>query len=229
LKAVDLLAHVKLTQENWVAAGRRPERCTAPWLRHNVSNTITVRDDEWDDVTRYIYEHRSAFAGVSLLSEGGDMDYPQAPFCSVWTNDEINDEYGVGALFASGLIVDGNHAFNNDLWAACDCVLGRGTGLDVPPAPTKASIGDMKKYEEEIKRVILRKDWVRRAHKFAANYFGGDLKRMTHCLKRVNNCKLWEDLQREYTPVDYTLMHEDSDMTKLLDAQACAGGKCEVT
>jgi len=70
--------------------------------------------------------------------------------------------------------------------------------------------------------------WVRRAHKFAKNYLNGDVRRMTYCLKRVNNCKLWEDLKREYIPVDYTLMHEDSDNTKLLDAQACAGGKCDV-
>ncbi len=43
-----------------------------------------------------------------------------------------------------------------------------------------------------------------------------------------HNCKLWEDLTREYVPVDYTLMYEDSDNTKLVDAVACAGGKCDV-
>ena len=38
------------------------------------------------------------------------------------TLDEIFDTYGKGALFASGLIVDGLHYFNNNLWAACDAV-----------------------------------------------------------------------------------------------------------
>ena len=228
VSAITLLEHVRLTQDNWVTAGRRQELCAMPWLRHNVSNTISVRDSEWDQVARYIYDHRAAFAGVSLLSEGGDMEYPQAPFCAVWTHEEILAEYGVGSLFASGLIVDGLHAFDDDLWAACACVLGRGASMELPPVPAKASIGDMQLYQEKVRRMIARKDWVRRAFKFAKHYFKDDTKRMTHCLKRVNNCKLWEDLQREYTAVDYMLMHEDTDGTTLLDAQACAGGKCEV-
>ncbi|MFM2092643.1 MAG: hypothetical protein RLZZ127_3132, partial [Planctomycetota bacterium] len=227
MSATDLLDHVKLTQNHWVMAGRRAERCTAPWLRHNVSNTITVRESEWDTVAHYIYDHREAFAGVSLLPEGGDLDYPQAPFCAVMTFDEIVAEYGVGSLFASGLIVDGLHAFQNDLWAACDCVLGRGRSLDMPPFTGEGRDAE-RAYREQVDRILAQKDWVRRAHKFARNYFAGDLRRMTWCLKRVNNCKLWEDLTREYVPVDYTLMYEDSDNTKLVDAQACAGGKCDV-
>src|SRR5258708_7211850 len=190
-----------------VMHGRRPERCSAPWLRHNVSNTITVRESEWGEVTRFIYDHRGAFAGVSLLPEGGDLDYPQAPFCAVWTHDEIVREYGVGSLFTSGLIVDGLHAFDDDLWTACSCALGTGKSLEMPPLRSDGS-QDLEALQESIKKLLRQKDWVRRAHKFAKNYFGDDLKRMTYCLKRVHNCKLWEDLQREYVPVDYTLMIE---------------------
>jgi ribonucleoside-diphosphate reductase alpha chain len=226
--AVDLLKHVELTQANWVMAGRRAERCTAPWLRHNVSNTITVREDEWAAVSRYIYDHRDAFAGVSLLPEGGDLEYPQAPFCAVWAYDEIVAEYGVGSLFASGLIVDGLHAFDNDLWAACDCALGRGKKLDILQLPDAADEKEFNAYQAQVRKTLAQKDWVRRAAKFAKNYFAGDTRRMTHCLKRVNNCKTWEDLTREYVPVDYTLMYEDGDNTKLIDAQACAGGKCDI-
>jgi ribonucleoside-diphosphate reductase alpha chain len=228
ISAIQLLEHVELTQNHWVMAGRRPERCTAPWLRHNVSNTITVRDQEWEGVSHFIYDHRQAFAGVSLLPEGGDLDYPQAPFTAVWTFEEIVKEYGVGSLFASGLIVDGLHAFTNDMWSACDCALGRGKSLEMP-ALKSDSAKDISEFQEQTKRVLLQKDWVRRAHKFANNYFQGDVRRMTYCLKRVHNCKMWEDLKREYTPVDYTLMIEDSDNTKLLDAQACAGGKCDIS
>jgi len=228
VSAVKLLEHVKLTQENWVMGGRRAERCTAPWLRHNVSNTITVRESEWGQVSRYIFDNRDAFAGVSLLPEGGDLEYPQAPFTSVLTFDEIVAEYGVGSLFASGLIVDGLHAFNNDLWAACDCALGRGQSLEVPQLTDGADEKAFATYQATVKQILAKKDWVRRARKFATNYFAGDQRRMTYCLKRVNNCKLWEDLTREYIPVDYTLMYEDGDNTKLIDAVACAGGKCDV-
>lgn len=227
MSAVELLEYVELTQNNWVMSGRRPERCTAPWLRHNVSNTITVRETEWEEVTSFIYDHREAFAGISLLPEGGDLDYPQAPFTAVLTYDEIISAYGVGGLFASGLIVDGLHAFNNDLWAGCDCTLGRGKSLDMPVLKSDGP-KDIANFQDDTRRVLAQKDWVRRAHKFAKNYFNGDLRRMTHCLKRVHNCKMWEDLKREYIPVDYTLMLEDSDNTKLMDAQACAGGKCDV-
>ena len=228
LSAVELLGHVKSTQEHWVDAGRRPENCTAPWLRHNVSNTITVRDHEWDEVTHYIFDNRQAFAGVSLLPEGGDLDYPQAPFCAVWTHEDVIKEYGIGSLFAAGLIVDGLHAFTDDLWGACACALGTGKSLDLPALKTDGT-QDLEALQEQVKKLLLQKDWVRRAHKFAKNYFGNDLRRMTYCLKRVHNCKLWEDLQREYIPVDYTLMLETVDNTGRVELDpACAGGKCIV-
>ena len=46
--------------------------------------------------------------------------------------------------------------------------------------------------------------WMERAKKFASNYFGGDVLKMTRCLKRVNNSKLWDDINRTSNPVDYT-------------------------
>ncbi|HPB10348.1 MAG TPA: hypothetical protein PLT74_03740, partial [Kiritimatiellia bacterium] len=161
--AVELLRKVKLTKENWIDAGKRPELCVQPWLSHNVSNTISVKDGEWESVESFIFEHRHAFAGVSLLPDGGDLDYPQAPFCEVLGSDEIVAIYGVGALFASGLIVDGLQAFDDNLWAACDCVLGRGENLEMPTA----KIYPKRVYEaiEGVREAKL--DWLRRAHKFA--------------------------------------------------------------
>jgi ribonucleoside-triphosphate reductase len=224
VNAVDLLNKVKLTKENWIDAGKRPELCAQPWLSHNVSNTISVKDDEWDHVESFIYDNRHAFAGISLLPEGGDLDYPQAPFCEVLGAAEIVDYYGVGALLASGLIVDGMHAFDDNLWAACDSVLGRGENLDTPTA----KVYPKRVYEamEEIRTAKL--DWIRRAHKFASNYFGGDRIKLTRCLKRVSACKHWEDLTRSYAPVDYTQLIERQDNTTVTQTVACAGGKCEI-
>lgn len=224
LSAVELLDYVKLTKANWIDGGRRDEACVKPWLSHNVSNTITVKDDEWDAVTDFIYENRAYFAGVSLLPDGGDLDYPQAPFAEVWTAAEIVEYYGVGAIMSSGLIVDGLHAFDDNLWVACDAALGRGDSLDFP------GIGEMpKRVREAVEKVLEdRSDWVRRAGKFARNYFGGDVLKMTRCLKRVHNCKLWEDLQREYRHVDYRKLVETRDNTELEQTIACGGGACEI-
>ncbi len=222
--AVELLRKVKLTKENWIDAGKRPERCVQPWLSHNVSNTISVKDGEWESVASFIYEHRHAFAGVSLLPDGGDLDYPQAPFCEVLTAEEIVEIYGVGALLASGLIVDGLHAFDDNLWAACDCVLGRGENLEEPTP----KIYPKRVYEAVEGVREAKQDWVRRAHKFARNYFGNDALKMTRCLKRVNACKQWEDLTRTYAPVDYTQLIERQDNTTVTQTVACAGGKCEI-
>jgi ribonucleoside-diphosphate reductase alpha chain len=132
IDALTLLEHVKLTQENWVAAGTVKERCVAPWLVHNVSNTITVRPDEWQSVTDYIYENRKFFAGISLLPITGDKDYPQAPFTAIYTPSQLVKMYGDASVMASGLIVDGLHAFDNNLWEACDAVLGQGKSLEPP-------------------------------------------------------------------------------------------------
>jgi ribonucleoside-diphosphate reductase alpha chain len=220
----DLLRKVKLTKENWIDTGKRPDRCAQPWLSHNVSNTISVKDGEWESVADFIFEHRHAFAGVSLLPDGGDLDYPQAPFCEVLTDDEIVATYGVGALFASGLIVDGLHAFDDNLWAACDCALGRGENLDEPTPRIYP-----KRVHEAIEGVReTKRDWVRRAKKFAKNYFGNDVLKMTRCLKRIDACKLWEDLTRTNTPVDYTQLVEKQDNTTVTQTVACAGGQCEL-
>ncbi|MDD5706013.1 MAG: recombinase [Kiritimatiellae bacterium] len=222
--AVQLLKAVKLTKENWIDHGRRLDRCAAPWLSHNVSNTISVKDDEWAPVIDYIYDNRQAFAGISLLPDGGDLDYPQAPFCEVLTAQGIVDAYGVGAIMSSGLIVDGLQAFDDNLWAACDAVLGRGEDLEAPTPRIYP-----KRVYEAIEAVRdAKRDWIRRAHKFALNYFGNDVLKMTRCLKRVHNCKLWEDLTRTYAPVDYTQLIERQDNTIVSETVACSGGKCEL-
>ncbi len=229
--ALQLLEYVRLTQQNWVAAGRVLERCAAPFLSHNVSNTINIKPDEWGAVEEFIYENRAFFAGISLLSHAGDRDYPQAPFCQVFTAEEIVRMYGDGALMASGLIVDGLKAFDGDLWAACACALGTGAKLALPtwePPLHSNTAKEWALFLGEHERTVSRMDWVRRARKFADNYFAGDVRKMTYALKDTSNLKRWNDLQRSYVPVDWSLLMESSDQTKVEAASACSGGSCEV-
>ena len=92
--ALTLLGRVVSVKRNWVDAGKDESLCVDPRLSHNVSNTINVGPSEWGDVFGFIHDNRRDLSGVSLLSASGDLDYPQAPFVAVWTEDEIRAEYG---------------------------------------------------------------------------------------------------------------------------------------
>lgn len=229
IDAITLLEYVKLTQQNWVSYGTRKERCVHDWLVHNVSNTITVKPDEWDSVTNFIYDNRQWFCGISLLPISGDKDYPQAPFTAIHTPKELVAMYGDGSVMASGLVVDGLHAFNDNLWKACDAVLGLGDPLVNPKlnhASELMSIQELQKYDREMEQFNQKQEWIRRAKQFAERYFDNDVKTMSYCLKDVNNWKYWCDLKREYKEVDFSTMVEETDETTLEQTIACAGGQC---
>ena len=210
--AITLLDHVKLTQQHWVSSGKRPERCTQNWLTNNVSNTINVKEEEWDDVANYIYDNRKHFAGISLLPMRGDLDYPQAPFVAVHAPKELVSIYGDGVLMASSLIVDGLRIFKNDLWKACSYVLNPDSESD----------------QEKLENSEQKLDWSRRVKQFAVRYLENDVRKCCYLMKEVSNWKKWCDLNREYKDVDYSNLIEEEDNTTLLQEVACAGGKCEV-
>jgi ribonucleoside-triphosphate reductase len=205
LPAVEMLAVVKDTQKNWVHSGKNRSLCTQEYLSHNVSNTVTVKPDEWDSVTKYIYDNRKYFAGISLIPQSGDKDYPQAPFTTVYTSREIVKEYGDAALWCSGLIELGLNAFNNNLWAACDYVsLNQANDTDD---------------ENKVKFITKMKN-------FATKYFNGDNRRLTYCMKDVYNWKLYCDLYDSFEKVDYTQLLETEDNTAGIEEISCAGGAC---
>lgn len=89
--AVQFLDFVRRVQRNWVEQGTvRPSSVSG--VTHNVSNTCTVRADEWDDVRDHLLKYREEFGGVSCLSASGDYDYPQAPFQAVYAPNEISED-----------------------------------------------------------------------------------------------------------------------------------------
>jgi len=205
LPATEMLSVVKDAQKNWVYSGKNRSLCTQEYLSHNVSNTVTVKPDEWDDVTKYIYDNRKYFAGISLIPQSGDKDYTQAPFTTVYTSREIVKEYGDAALWCSGLIELGLNAFDNNLWAACDYVsMNQSKENDNP---------------EKLKFITKMKN-------FAGKYFGGDVKRLTYCMKDVYNWKVYCDLFDSFKKVDYTQLLETEDNTVGIEEISCAGGAC---
>jgi ribonucleoside-diphosphate reductase alpha chain len=205
LPAVEMLCIVKDTQKNWVYAGKNKALCTQEYLSHNVSNTVTVKPDEWDDVTKYIYDNRKYFAGISLIPQSGDKDYPQAPFTTVYTSREIVKEYGDASLWCSGLIELALNCFDNNLWAACDYV----------------SMNQGKANDDENKLKFTTK-----MKNFAGKYFNGDIRRLTYCMKDVYNWKIYCDLFNSFKKVDYTQLAETEDNTAGIEEISCAGGAC---
>lgn len=231
LPALTMLEIVKSTQQNWVQPGKSPELCTQPWLQHNVSNTISVAPDEWDDVARYIFDNNKFFAGVSLLSDSGDKDYAQAPFTSVYTSREIVKQYGEAAIWCSGLIELALESFDNDLWAACDFVLQDRTYIK----SVLMKFGESNANEDIFNEVALsdlfrgnskKIRFLGKMNGFATKYFNGDMKKLTYCMKDVYNWKIYCDLQNTFTPVDYTNMVEHTDNTQHEAEAACANGLC---
>lgn len=202
---------IKFVKENWVDAGTNESRCYVPTSRHNVSNTVII--DDIDAMVDYIYEHQNTFAAVSFLSQGGDKDYVQAPFTSILNASEIMMEYGDGAIFMSGLIVDGLHIFNNNLWDALEYVKN-----------PDYVITDTNEIKEE------KKGWIRRVKKFSKNFFKGDIARCIYCMKDVHLWHKWNVINRTFKNVDFETILTQPRYNDIADygAVACSGGSCEV-
>jgi len=86
MTAEQFLDAVKLVYANWVIPGTAPRSPNG--LHHNVSNTVQVKDDEWDTVRDKVWEDSHSFAGVSFLSEIGDKVYANAPREAVVTESD---------------------------------------------------------------------------------------------------------------------------------------------
>ena len=212
MKGVKHLELIKLVQEYWVNNGTNRELCAYPNCTHNVSCTVII--DNLSEVVDYIWDNRNILTAVSFLSDYGDKEFIQAPFTSVESMDEIIKQYGEGALFASGLIVDGLHYFNDNLWVACNMI----KDSSIPVSGTR-------------EQVMLKKYWLSRAKKFAKNFFNGDLTQMVYCLKAIHLLHKWVRVNREFKSVDFgkILNKPKYKSVSSFAATACSGGQCTIT
>ena len=72
--ALDLLERVKRVSVEWVKGGHRKGQNT-----HNVSATITIKEDEWGTVGEWMWLNKECYNGLSVLPHDGGS-YIQAPF-----------------------------------------------------------------------------------------------------------------------------------------------------
>lgn len=72
--AIQLLERVRRFSKNWVKVGHREGDNT-----HNVSATIYIKPEEWEEVGAWMWDNRDYFNGLSVLPFDGGS-YVQAPF-----------------------------------------------------------------------------------------------------------------------------------------------------
>lgn len=90
--ALELLERVKRFNLDWVRGGHR-----RGMNEHNVSATITIKDDEWNTVRDWMWKNRDTFNGLSILPFDGGT-YVQAPFESI-----SEEEYNKRSQFLRGV------------------------------------------------------------------------------------------------------------------------------
>ena len=70
----ELLERIKKVSQEWVNPGHRKGSNT-----HNVSATISLKEDDWDLAGEWMWENRKSYNGLSVLPYDGGS-YVQAPF-----------------------------------------------------------------------------------------------------------------------------------------------------
>ncbi len=248
---LDFLYRIYTTEKGWIMEGtntEHPSSIAKPKYHHNVSCTVSVKEDEWNEIADWIWEHKDGFCGLSFLPETGDLDYPQAPYTSYLDEKELADTYGQGAILSSGLIVDGLQVFG-DIWTACNAATGKANDLLIYTDDYLLSfikkhikdgkllvtidglcISDVNAISSYLQHKIeMRNDWVRRFKKFSKNYFEGDDEKCSRCLKHVNIFHQWQKIKNQ-KPIDWENVEWEQEYKNVGEnvATACAGGSCEL-
>lgn len=89
---MDLLARVIKFNTNWVAKGYRSGE-----NQHNVSCTISLKDDEWKKVGNWMWDNRNSYTGISVMPYDGGT-YVQAPFEDCTEEDYLSSIKHLSAI-----------------------------------------------------------------------------------------------------------------------------------
>lgn len=83
---IDMLNRVKRVNEEWVHPGHN-----SGINPHNVSATVSVKDDEWNDLTEWMWNNRRSYSGLAVMPYDGGS-YVQTPFEEI-TEEEYKERY----------------------------------------------------------------------------------------------------------------------------------------
>jgi len=81
---IDMLERVKKFNTQWVKKGHRKGANT-----NNVSATVSIKEDEWEKVGKWMWDNQDTFNGLSVLPYFGGS-YTQAPFEDI-TEEQFNE------------------------------------------------------------------------------------------------------------------------------------------
>jgi ribonucleoside-diphosphate reductase alpha chain len=84
---MDMLERVKKFNVQWVKKGHRKGANT-----NNVSATVSIKEDEWEKVGKWMWDNKETFNGLSVLPYHGGT-YTQAPFEDI-TAEQFNEMTG---------------------------------------------------------------------------------------------------------------------------------------
>ena len=84
LSQVELLERIKTFSIRWVRNGHRDGLNT-----HNVSATVSIKDNEWGAIGEWLWMNRHYYNGLSVLPYDGGS-YKQAPFEEI-TKEEYEE------------------------------------------------------------------------------------------------------------------------------------------
>lgn len=89
---IETLERVKWFQDNWIASGHNDGQ-----NKHNVSTTISIKDDEWSEVGEWMWKNRKEYTGISVLPYNGGT-YKQAPFEDITEEQYLEMEKHLHAI-----------------------------------------------------------------------------------------------------------------------------------
>lgn len=107
---LQLLERIKRVHNEWVKPGQRSGNNS-----HNVSATISVKEDEWKLVGEWMWNNRDSYNGLSVLPYDGG-NYTQAPFEDITKEEYTNLVKTLHEIDLSKVIeLDDNTELSNEL------------------------------------------------------------------------------------------------------------------
>jgi ribonucleoside-diphosphate reductase alpha chain len=110
--AISFLERVKYLHQNWIQPGHISGNNT-----HNVSATVTIKQDEWAEVGEWLWENQNFYNGLSFLPE--DLgSYQQTPFETIDEATYLELSKGLSSIDVANIVEMSDNTSLSDQ-AAC--------------------------------------------------------------------------------------------------------------